>query len=239
LGISAIVAAYNEEETIAEVLTALQKSSSIDEIIVVSDGSTDRTVEIARSFDTKTISLRENQGKGYAMRLGVEHAANEILFFVDGDMVDLSPAHIDSLITPVVRGEVDMNNGVRHRGRLLDFLHLKLHVGPVLTGIRVMRRQVFASVPPQYMERFKIEAALNFFCTRTGYRQKNTVIYDLGHVTKESKMGLARGLGSRWRMSREVSLAITGLYLFQSWRWLTASDRRPIEYDLFEANLFD
>jgi glycosyltransferase involved in cell wall biosynthesis len=239
LGISAIVAAYNEEETIAEVLTALQNSSSIDEIIVVSDGSTDRTVEIARSFDTKTISLRENQGKGYAMRLGVEHAANEILFFVDGDMVDLRPEHIDSLITPVVCGEVDMNNGVRHRGRLLDFLHLKLHVGPVLTGIRVMRRQVFASVPPQYMERFKIEAALNFFCPRTGYRQKNTVVYNLGHVTKESKMGLGRGLGSRWRMSREVSLVITGLYLFQSWRWLTASDRRSIEYDLFEANLIE
>lgn len=239
MGISAIVAAYNEEETLAEVLTALQRSPLIDEVIVVSDGSTDRTVEIARSFDTKTIALRENQGKGYAMRLGVEHAANDILFFVDGDMVNLSASHIDSLLGPVIRGRCDMNNGVRYRGHILNFLHLSAHLGPVLTGLRVMRREVFASVPLRYMERFKIEAALNHFAKRTGFRTWNTVIHDLGHVTKESKRGFGAGLGSRWKMTREVALVIIGLYLFQSWRWPTASDRPDSEYELFEAELID
>ena len=59
MGISAIIAAYNEEKTIAEVLTALTGNRLIDEVIVVSDGSTDATVDIARTFDVTTISLLE------------------------------------------------------------------------------------------------------------------------------------------------------------------------------------
>src|ERR1051326_6928042 len=74
VGTSAIIAAYNEEGTLADVVRGLRASPLIDEIIVVSDGSTDRTVEIARSLDVKTIALRENQGKGYAMRVGVDNA---------------------------------------------------------------------------------------------------------------------------------------------------------------------
>lgn len=239
MGISAIVAAYNEEETIAEVLTTLKKSPLIHEVIVVSDGSTDRTVEIARSLDVRTISLRQNKGKGYAMRLGVEHASHEILFFVDGDMVNLTEMHIESLVGPVLRGEVDMNNGVRHRGDIADFLHLRLHLGPVLTGIRVMRRAVFAALPIQFMDRFKIEAALNYFCKRGGFRQTNTVIYNLGHVIKETKRGLGPGLESRWDMSREVTLVILDLYLFQSWRWATVAERPAGEYELFEGDFID
>src|SRR5437773_1740040 len=72
---TAVIAAYNEEATIGDVCRALTASALIDEVIVVSDGSTDRTVEIARSFDgVRTVALRENQGKGYAMRVGVDNA---------------------------------------------------------------------------------------------------------------------------------------------------------------------
>src|SRR6266571_8418092 len=114
LGISAIIAAYNEEKTIAEVLTVLTRNPLIDEVIVVSDGSTDSTVEIARTFDVTTISLRENRGKGYAMRVGVDYARHDTLFFVDGDMFNLTDQHISSLVKPVLRDECDMNIGVRN-----------------------------------------------------------------------------------------------------------------------------
>ena len=242
MGISAIIAAYNEEETIANVLSALSRSPLIDEIIVVSDGSTDSTVDIARSFaDVTTIAVRENQGKGRAMRLGVQHAAHDVLFFVDGDMLNVSDEHIESLVLPVVRGECDMNVGVRHRGPALDFFHLKMHIGPVLSGIRVMRRAVFNSVPLQYMERFKIEAALNYFCAAASLRQLNTVIHGLGHVIKEQNLGLRAGLNSRWAMSREVFLLHLDLYLLHTWRWTESSEATISrgEYDLFEAELVD
>jgi len=233
VGISAIIAAYNEEKTLAEVLGVLTRCRLIDEVIVVSDGSTDRTVEIARGFDVATIALRENRGKGYAMRVGVDYASHDLLFFVDGDMFNLTEEHITSLLKPVLRDECDMNIGVRNRGPIRNFFHLQMKVGPVLSGIRVMRRFVWDTVPLRYQERFKIEAALNFFCSRAGYRQRQTTIYNLGHLIKESKRGLSRGLNDRWDMVREVTLLHWDLYVFETWR----SDVEAVpavEYDLFE-----
>jgi polyisoprenyl-phosphate glycosyltransferase len=232
LGVSAVIAAYNEEQTIARVVSALEASPLIDEIIVVSDGSTDETVAIARKQNVKTLSLRRNRGKGYAMRLGVEHAAHEVLFFVDGDMLNITQDHIESLLGPVIDDACDMNVGVRHRGPLLDFLHLQLRAGPVLSGIRVMKRYVFETVPVRYMAHYKIETALNYFCSRNALRQRNTVIRGLGHVIKEHKRGLLQGLRSRWHMSREVVLLLLDLYLLQSWRWLDPAEQPATEYDV-------
>lgn len=234
LGTTAVIAAFNEEKTLADVLRALKGSPLIDEVIVVSDGSTDRSVEISREFDVKTIALRENRGKGYAMRVGVDNAEYDVLFFVDGDMYNVTEEHIETLVLPVLRGECDMNIGVRHRGAVLDFLHLKMQCGPVLSGIRVMRRKVFDAVPVQFQERFKIEAALNCFCSRTGFRQRHTVIRNLSHVIKESKRGLLDGLVSRWEMSREVALVLLDLHVLGSWRYAPEMDLPIAEYDLFE-----
>ena len=231
---SAIIAAYNEEGTLADVLRGLQASPLIDEIIVVSDGSTDATVEIARSFDVKTIALRENRGKGYAMRVGVDNASHDVLFFVDGDMYNVTEEHIESLVLPVMRGECDMNIGVRNRGDVLNFFHLKMQCGPVLSGIRVMRREVFDCVPPQYQAAYKIEAALNCFCSRAGYRQRHTVIHNLNHVLKESKRGLADGLLGRWKMMREVFIVLFDLHVFETWRNAPEPEPETAEYDLFE-----
>ncbi len=234
MGTTAIIAAYNEEKTLGDVLSVLTRSPLIDEVIVVSDGSTDRTVEIARSFDVRTIALRENAGKGYAMRIGVDNARHDVLFFVDGDMYNVSDEHIATLVLPVVEGECDMNIGVRNRGEILNYLHLKMQCGPVLSGIRVMRREVFETVPSQYQARYKVEAALNCFCSRSGYRQRHTVIHNLNHVIKESKRGLLDGLVSRSEMMREVFLVLLDLHVFETWR-TTPADKEPVpEYDLFE-----
>lgn len=232
---TAIVAAYNEEGTIADVLRALTASPLIDEVIVVSDGSEDKTVEIARTFDgVRTVALHENHGKGFAMAVGVATATNDTLFFCDGDMYNVTEEHISALVTPVLNGDCDMNIGVRNRGDVKNFLHLRMKCGPILSGIRVMRREVFETVPPQYQSHFKIEAALNCFCARAGFRQQETVIYDLGHVIKESKRGLADGLQARWKMSREVFLVLFDLYVFETWRWTEPGELPVAEYDLFE-----
>jgi glycosyltransferase involved in cell wall biosynthesis len=232
---TAVVAAYNEEKTIAAVLRALTSSPLIDEVIVVSDGSDDRTVEIARTFDgVRTFALRENYGKGFAMAVGVANASNDTLFFCDGDMYNVTEEHIQALVLPVLRDECDMNIGVRNRGPVANFLHLRMKCGPVLSGIRVMKRDVFETVPAQYQSHYKIEAALNCFCERAGYRQQETVIYGLDHVIKESKMGLSHGLTARWRMSREVFLLLFDLYVFETWRWTEPAELPVAEYDLFE-----
>ena len=234
---TAVVAAYNEEKTIAAVLRALTSSPLIDEVIVVSDGSEDRTVEIARTFEgVRTVALHDNHGKGFAMAVGVANATSDTLFFCDGDMFNITEEHIEALVRPVLRGECDMNIGVRNRGQVLNFFHLQMQCGPVLSGIRVMRREVFDAVPPQYQAAYKIEAALNCFCSRSGYRQRHTIIHNLNHVLKETKRGLAGGLVSRGRMMREVFLVLLDLHVFETWRTAPGPEE-PVavaEYDLFE-----
>jgi glycosyltransferase involved in cell wall biosynthesis len=232
---TAIIAAYNEEKTLAGVLRALTSSPSIDEVIVVSDGSEDGTVDVARTFEgVRTVALRENHGKGFAMAVGVANATYDTLFFCDGDMYNVTEEHIAALVTPVLRDECDMNIGVRNRGEVANFLHLKLKCGPLLSGIRVMKRDVFETVPAQYQSHYKIEAALNCFCARAGYRQQETIIHGLGHVIKESKRGLADGLQARWRMTSEVTLLLFDLYVFETWRWADPVELPVAEYDLFE-----
>lgn len=231
---TAIIAAYNEERTIADVLHALTASPLIDEVIVVSDGSEDRTVEISRGIEgVRTIALRENHGKGFAMAVGVANASNDILFFCDGDMYNVTNEHIEALVTPVQRGECDMNIGIRDRGPFANYMHLKAKFCPVLSGIRVMRRAVFETVPAQYQARYKIEVALNCFCANMNLKQKHTVIYNLDHVKKETKLGFWPGVQARYEMYREVYLLLFDLYVFQTWRWREA-ELPAAEYDLFE-----
>jgi len=65
----------------------LTKCRLINEVIVVSDGSTDDTVKIALQFDgVQVVELPENRGKGGAMKAGLEQTAAEIVLFLDADL---------------------------------------------------------------------------------------------------------------------------------------------------------
>ena len=200
--VAAIVPAYNEEATLHEVLSVLKATPAIDEILVVSDGSTDGTVEIARSLGLRTIHLRENQGKGRAMAIGVAHTDAPVLLFVDGDILNLTLELIDCLVEPVLADRSDMNVGIRHRGRLIDAFHP--HTGPLLSGIRCLRREIFEAVPESHLEGFAIETGLNWACRQLGCRITTIVMYNLKHLVKEKKRGLLQGARARVEMFAAV-----------------------------------
>lgn len=206
--VAAIVPAYNEQETLAEVLSVLKATPLIDEIIVVSDGSTDETVAIARHLHLKTIHLRQNRGKGTAMAVGVAHTDAEILVFVDGDILNLKQDLLEALIEPVLSGRSDMNIGVRNRGELVNAIHTR--TGPLLSGIRCLRREVFEAVPEE-IEGFAIETALNWAADQLGMRSTTLVLHNLRHLVKEKKRGLAKGARARCEMFYSVFRAY--LYL--------------------------
>lgn len=95
--ITYVVPAYNEEGSIVEALqrlSAVAISDSRDyEIILVSDGSTDETANLARKSNLSKLRVCEypiNRGKGYALRYGFERATKDYVAFLDGDL-DLSP----------------------------------------------------------------------------------------------------------------------------------------------------
>jgi len=109
--VSCIIPAYNEESTIAGVVKTCLKTPEIDEIIVVSDGSTDKTAERVRQIKSKKIKiidLPENHGKGFAVVQGIKAAKNETLLFLDADLINLKPHHLSSLIWPIINNQADM-----------------------------------------------------------------------------------------------------------------------------------
>jgi glycosyltransferase involved in cell wall biosynthesis len=212
--VAAIVPAFNEQETLVDVVTVLKSTGTIDEVLVVSDGSTDETVRISRSLGVKTIHLHQNYGKAMAMAIGVAHTDAPVLVFVDGDILNLSEYLLGQLIEPVVSGRSEMCIGIRHRGWLINFFHAR--TGPLLSGIRCVKREVFEAVPDEYLQGFTVETALNWACRRLGMRTTTVVLCNLRHMVKERKRGLAAGARARYEMFRAVFSA-----------WLALTWKRP------------
>lgn len=105
--ISAIIPVFNEERTIASVIACLLQNSYIDEVICVNDASTDKSLSILQSFGNKInlVSLPKNYGKGYALAEGVKIAKSELVMFLDGDLINFSDTHIQSLLNPMEKNK--------------------------------------------------------------------------------------------------------------------------------------
>ncbi|MCZ4513473.1 bifunctional polysaccharide deacetylase/glycosyltransferase family 2 protein [Streptomyces sp. ActVer] len=109
--VSVIVPAYNEKECIANTLESLAKSTHPIEIIVVDDGSTDDTSQIARdaarSFGMTNVRVirQENAGKPAALNNGVRSASYDIVVMMDGDTV-FEPDAVHQLVQPFADPEV-------------------------------------------------------------------------------------------------------------------------------------
>ena len=110
--ITAILPAYNEEVSIGSVV--LNTKKYVGSIIVVDDGSTDNTVEIAELAGAQVIRHSSNKGKGAALKTGFEAAkSSEIIITMDSD-AQHDPKEIPKLIAPIINGEADIVNGSRY-----------------------------------------------------------------------------------------------------------------------------
>jgi glycosyltransferase involved in cell wall biosynthesis len=109
---SIIVCTYNEEETIFNVVASCCKHNPEAEVIVVDDGSTDGTENVLKTLAThyhfEYLKLPENHGKSYAMACGVEFASNEIVLFINANLVHLRKDHFTAMLAPIQNQQADM-----------------------------------------------------------------------------------------------------------------------------------
>lgn len=108
--VSVIIPVYNEEKVIRKCLESLNMQSYQNlEVIVVDDGSNDKTSEILSKFEASNLRLKalkqSHRGPGLARNLGAEEASGEILVFVDADMT-FDKRFIEKLIGPMVKDQV-------------------------------------------------------------------------------------------------------------------------------------
>ena len=217
---TAIVPAFNEASTIGRFIDVLRRSPLIGEVIVVSDGSTDHTADVARRHGARVLTLPVNVGKGFAVHYGARHAASSYVALFDADLRHLRERHVRQLLGPVIRGQADVSVGLIDRGPFVMALSAYL---PLLSGQRVLRRSLLLSLPLDIVEGYKIEAALNYVCDLHGARVKTVVLDGLTLRRKHEKIGIIRGAVAYITMGWDVLLSIVLVRFIYRTRTLTAS----------------
>ena len=192
--LSVVIPAYNENEIILETLKECIYSlnGAKPELIVVDDGSLDGTLEKVQKFakenkNVKVVSYGGNQGKGFAVKNGFQHATGDLVAFIDADM-NLHPRQIRTLMDYMEKYNVDVVVGSkRHPGSKVNYpterkvlsdiyyIFVKTLFGiPVKdtqVGLKLFRREVLEDVLPKVLVKryaFDIEILANDH--RLGYK---------------------------------------------------------------------
>lgn len=204
--VAAIIAAYNEETTIGPIVQTLAASKKFRDVIVISDGSTDKTAEIARQNGASLVhQLPWKHGKGSALLHGVSHTDAPVLFFCDADLIGLRAEHLKRILEPVMKGKLSMCVGIRDRGKLIMKISAYL---PLIGGERAMSRNIFEDIPEKFLNGFMVESALNYYCRSRKLPYGTVELPGLGIRRKMQKVGFWKGLGEYAHMDWQVLKAM-------------------------------
>lgn len=117
--ISVVIPALNEEATIAEVVSFALRSSIVGEVLVIDDGSLDKTSEKAQAAGARVLTS-SMLGKGASMADGLREAAHELVLYLDGDLKGVVEDLVERMVVPLLRDEADLVKAsfTRHSGRV-------------------------------------------------------------------------------------------------------------------------
>lgn len=213
--LSVLVPVYNEERTLEEVVRRVCAFPMAKEIILVDDGSKDRSREILthlqeanqRANDPlnqiKIFFQSQNQGKGAALRTALGHVTGEIVLVQDADL-EYDPADYPALIEPIRKGQADVVYGTRFAGggahRVFFFWHSmgnrvltllsnmlsNLNLSDMEVGYKVFRAEILQGIELK-SRRFGFEPEITMKLAKKGCRFYEVPISYYGRTYEEGK----------------------------------------------------
>ncbi len=178
--ISIIIPAYNVEASIGNVLEGLREWRDRAEIIVIDDGSTDRTAEIAARAGVRVIRNRVNKGYGAALKTGIRAARGDIIVMMDSDG-EHNAAYIQPLLDAM--GDNEMVVGARGKGSHAPLLRrpgkwllgkvanylAETNIPDLNSGLRAFRKDIALRFMPILPNGFSFTTTLTLACFKEGY----------------------------------------------------------------------
>jgi glycosyltransferase involved in cell wall biosynthesis len=220
--LAVIVPAYNEAPTLGRVLHRVLLQPCVQQLIVVDDGSTDGTIEVAQGFigDRRVSVYRHaaNRGKGAAIRTAVDAVTAPFVIIQDADL-EYDPLEYQIMINPLLQGRADVVYGVRGfagqsaysywfvlGNRLLTTatnVLFNCYIQDMETGFKAMRTELMRRLSLRG-DRFDIEPEITSRILRLGYRIHEVPITYYARSREEGKkltwVDGARALGTLLRL---------------------------------------
>jgi glycosyltransferase involved in cell wall biosynthesis len=215
--VAAIIPAYNEARGIGKVLNILRQVDLLSEIIVIDDGSKDRTIDeiekcAVMDYRIRTISHSENRGKGEAIFSGWRATRAPLLVTLDADLVGLKPEQVVGLILPVLEMRADMTLGLfRHGYWRTEYSH---RVTPWLTGQRCFRADLLKSISLPAAAGYGFETAITVAARRHKWRCVRVSLEGVSHPPSESHRGFWNGVATRSKMYAQI---VRAWYVANGW----------------------
>ncbi len=191
--IDALIAAYNEEKTIKNIIDVLIKTPEINKIIVVDDGSIDKTYQVVKSIKSPKIILLKmpkNGGKSEAIVFGLKKITTKNIFLCDADLVKLTPQICSSIINPVLQNKYSHSIGMRTIGVTSPYLSQFL---PSISGERALKTEILKKcIKSKYFYNYGMETVINYYCI-INHLKTTKKVFNYGHINHLSKDGSLLG----------------------------------------------